>query len=235
MTLLSSLRRLLTVPSSRRRPASAPPAACWLEALEDRTVPTAVAVPSGIVSWWTANNTAADAMGLNNATLSNGDLRDRRGRQGVQLQRVERLGGARRSQQPGVHGFVHHRRLDQGERAPHQLQLWQHHVPRRRPRRPGPVPARASSRTAICNSKSTRRDQGGGRRGGSHSDRAVRSRGRHAGRRDRGDDALRERGGRRADHDHRSAVRHPGPDAAARRRHRQLQRPVTTTTSPSTA
>ena len=75
MTLLSSLRRLLTVPSSRparRRPAvrrrSCRP---WLEALEDRTVPTAVAVPSGIVSWWTANNTAADAMGLNNATLSN--------------------------------------------------------------------------------------------------------------------------------------------------------------------
>ena len=31
---------------------------------------TAVAVPSGIVSWWTANNTAADAMGLNNATLT---------------------------------------------------------------------------------------------------------------------------------------------------------------------
>jgi hypothetical protein len=34
-------------------------------------VPTAVAVPSGIVSWWTANNTAADALGLNNATLTN--------------------------------------------------------------------------------------------------------------------------------------------------------------------
>ncbi len=75
MTLLSSLRRLLTVPSSRpakRRPAcrrrSCRP---WLEALEARTVPTAVAVPSGIVSWWTANNTAADALGLNNATLSN--------------------------------------------------------------------------------------------------------------------------------------------------------------------
>ena len=30
-----------------------------LEPLEDRTLPTAVAVPSGIVSWWTANNTAA--------------------------------------------------------------------------------------------------------------------------------------------------------------------------------
>jgi hypothetical protein len=43
----------------------------YLEVLEDRTVLTAVAVPSGIVSWWTANSTAADAMGLNNATLSN--------------------------------------------------------------------------------------------------------------------------------------------------------------------
>src|SRR5262249_6784961 len=42
-----------------------------LEVLEDRTLLTAVAVPSGIVSWWTANNTPADAMGLNNATLSN--------------------------------------------------------------------------------------------------------------------------------------------------------------------
>lgn len=42
-----------------------------LEVLEDRTLLTAAAVPSGIVSWWTANSTAADAMGLNNATLSN--------------------------------------------------------------------------------------------------------------------------------------------------------------------
>jgi N-acetylneuraminic acid mutarotase len=40
--------------------------------LEDRRVPTAVAVPSGLVSWWTANNTGADVMGLNNATLYNG-------------------------------------------------------------------------------------------------------------------------------------------------------------------
>ncbi len=42
-----------------------------LERLERRELLTAVAVPSGIVSWWTANSTAADAMGLNNATLSN--------------------------------------------------------------------------------------------------------------------------------------------------------------------
>jgi glucose/arabinose dehydrogenase len=34
-------------------------------------VPTAVALPANAVSWWTANNTAADALGLNNATLSN--------------------------------------------------------------------------------------------------------------------------------------------------------------------
>src|SRR5579864_1463623 len=52
---------------SRRRPSFRP----RLEALEDRTVPTAVAVPSGAVSWWTANTTANDALGLNNATLSN--------------------------------------------------------------------------------------------------------------------------------------------------------------------
>jgi hypothetical protein len=43
-----------------------------LEALEDRTVPTAVAPPSGLVSWWTADNTASDLMTRNNATLTNG-------------------------------------------------------------------------------------------------------------------------------------------------------------------
>jgi hypothetical protein len=48
----------------RRRPLT-------VESLEDRTVPTAVAVPSGLVSWWTANNTPNDVMGLNNATLTN--------------------------------------------------------------------------------------------------------------------------------------------------------------------
>ncbi len=42
-----------------------------IEQLEDRTVPTAVALPSNAVSWWTANSTANDALGLNNATLSN--------------------------------------------------------------------------------------------------------------------------------------------------------------------
>lgn len=44
----------------------------WLavELLESREVPTAVAVPDGLVSWWTANNTAADATGQNNATLT---------------------------------------------------------------------------------------------------------------------------------------------------------------------
>jgi hypothetical protein len=41
-----------------------------VELLEDRTVPTAVALPSNAVSWWTANNTANDALGLNNATLT---------------------------------------------------------------------------------------------------------------------------------------------------------------------
>jgi outer membrane protein assembly factor BamB len=42
-----------------------------LETLDDRTVPTAVPLPSNAVSWWTANNTAKDALGLNNATLTN--------------------------------------------------------------------------------------------------------------------------------------------------------------------
>jgi hypothetical protein len=43
----------------------------YVEVLEDRTVPTAVALPSNAVSWWTANSTANDALGLNNATLYN--------------------------------------------------------------------------------------------------------------------------------------------------------------------
>ena len=48
------------------------PRGLTLETLEDRTVPSAVAPPSGLVSWWTGDNTGADLMGLNNATLSNG-------------------------------------------------------------------------------------------------------------------------------------------------------------------
>jgi glucose/arabinose dehydrogenase len=47
------------------------PRCLHVEVLEDRTVPTAVAVPANVVSWWTANSTANDALGLNNATLSN--------------------------------------------------------------------------------------------------------------------------------------------------------------------
>ena len=42
------------------------------ERLEERTLLSAVAPPSGLVSWWTADNTAADLRGLNNATLVNG-------------------------------------------------------------------------------------------------------------------------------------------------------------------
>jgi hypothetical protein len=41
----------------------------YLEVLEDRTVPTAVAPPSGIVSWWAGDNTGVDLAGGNNATL----------------------------------------------------------------------------------------------------------------------------------------------------------------------
>jgi hypothetical protein len=74
--LLSALSRYFRFPqASRRRKARA---RLWadhklrwrpiVEGLEDRTVPTAVAAPMGLVSWWTGNNTAADAMGLNDAT-----------------------------------------------------------------------------------------------------------------------------------------------------------------------
>ncbi len=41
-----------------------------LERLEGRELLTAVGVPDGLVSWWTADNTAADLTGLNNATLT---------------------------------------------------------------------------------------------------------------------------------------------------------------------
>src|SRR5947209_12269931 len=50
--------------SSRSRP--------FLETLEDRLVPTAVAPPSGMVAWWAADNTGVDRIGGNNATLYNG-------------------------------------------------------------------------------------------------------------------------------------------------------------------
>ncbi len=43
-----------------------------LERLEDRTVPTAVAPPSGLISWWTADNTAADLTTRHHGTLVDG-------------------------------------------------------------------------------------------------------------------------------------------------------------------
>src|SRR4051794_23409737 len=43
-----------------------------LERLEGRELLTAVGVPDGLVSWWTADGTPADLKGLNNATLYNG-------------------------------------------------------------------------------------------------------------------------------------------------------------------
>ena len=55
--------RLADRPKAGRRPLC-------LECLEDRRLLTAVAVPSGLVSWWTANDTASDVTGFNNATLS---------------------------------------------------------------------------------------------------------------------------------------------------------------------
>jgi hypothetical protein len=78
-SFLSALSRHLRLPQAgRRRKAPARLHAARkarfrpaIELLEARCVPTAVAVPSGVVSWWTANNTAADVYGLNNATLTN--------------------------------------------------------------------------------------------------------------------------------------------------------------------
>jgi hypothetical protein len=73
LPLLRSLVRSDCPRSGHRRQTRRRLARCrpHLEALEDRTVPTAVALPSNAVSWWTANSTANDALGLNNATLSN--------------------------------------------------------------------------------------------------------------------------------------------------------------------
>jgi Concanavalin A-like lectin/glucanases superfamily/Calx-beta domain len=74
MKRLLSLLSLASSESSKsasrthRRKARRP----LLELLEDRTVPTAVVPPSGIVSWWTGDNTAADLVGPNNGTLNNG-------------------------------------------------------------------------------------------------------------------------------------------------------------------
>src|SRR4029453_147869 len=62
-------------PLRKRSPKPTAPARALrrlLEVLEDRTVPTAVAAPNGLVSWWTADNTAADLVGMNVGTLYNG-------------------------------------------------------------------------------------------------------------------------------------------------------------------
>src|SRR5262245_49724214 len=52
----------------RRRPA--------FEPLEDRTVPTAVAAPAGLVNWWTGDGTAADHVGGKIGTLMAGATYD---------------------------------------------------------------------------------------------------------------------------------------------------------------
>src|SRR5262245_45050145 len=55
-----------------KRNAPAPTTRPCLEALEDRTVPAAVALPSGAVSWWAGDGSAADLVGSNAGTLNNG-------------------------------------------------------------------------------------------------------------------------------------------------------------------
>src|SRR5262249_23591966 len=57
-----------------RTPPPPPRTRFVVQLLEGREVPAAVAPPSGLVSWWTADNTAADLKGPNNATLSNGTM-----------------------------------------------------------------------------------------------------------------------------------------------------------------
>src|SRR5262249_27952152 len=72
-SLFSLLSRYTkSLPRRNRTPRNRPSRRLRLEPLEDRAVPAAVAPPSGLVSWWTADNSAADLKGLNNATLYNG-------------------------------------------------------------------------------------------------------------------------------------------------------------------
>ena len=217
-------------PPRLRRPASRP----RLEALEDRTVPTAVALPANAVSWWTANNTAADAMGLNNATLTNvtystgevgkafsfnglngwaalGDPSSLAFTQSFTIEGWIKVNGL-----PTNYNFgsIMFRGDDRGGLDPYQLVI---------------LP------NGDLRFESIGPEQPRDWRGGSRPDGAVRSRGRHAGRRDRVDDALRERGGRRADHDHRSAVRPPSTRRRSPASASATPTPWTTTTCPSTA
>ncbi len=68
-----SMKRLRNIHSrSATRPQIRNERPLRLEQLEARALLAAVAAPSGLVSWWSANGSGADAMGLNNATLYNG-------------------------------------------------------------------------------------------------------------------------------------------------------------------
>jgi DNA-binding beta-propeller fold protein YncE len=78
--LFAALSRSVRRQGSRRRSLPAPASAgrtrrrtrLHLEHLEDRTVPTTVAAPSGILSWWAGNGNAADSVGPNAGTLNSG-------------------------------------------------------------------------------------------------------------------------------------------------------------------
>jgi hypothetical protein len=68
------MRTLLSFPT---RPLPRPGRAAHfhdlaLQSLAGRQLLTAVAVRSGIVSWWTGNETAADSVGPNAGTVSGG-------------------------------------------------------------------------------------------------------------------------------------------------------------------
>lgn len=71
--MFSSLfRNLFSRLAPRKRPFRKAACPLAVERLEDRAVPAAVAPASGMVAWWTGDNTGVDLIGGNNATLFNG-------------------------------------------------------------------------------------------------------------------------------------------------------------------
>jgi sugar lactone lactonase YvrE len=59
-------------PRTGNRTSKKLPRRLAVELLEDRAVPAAIAPPSGMVAWWTADGNGVDLIGGNNASLCNG-------------------------------------------------------------------------------------------------------------------------------------------------------------------
>src|SRR5262245_39229580 len=72
----SLFRNLFSCSASRKTPYrnGKHKSACHLavEQLEQRAVPAAIAPPTGILSWWTGDNSATDLLGVNHGSLLNG-------------------------------------------------------------------------------------------------------------------------------------------------------------------